>query len=558
MSKKEELPPTYECATASTTNNRKPSDSATTIECGAVIMDDVQKEPQKFMEPVYKFVGIKKQPSTKELGTLILLGTMLLLFMISVTGFFVMWFTQYYDNSYVSKLILANNSAAAKYWVDPPVDTYLKVHIFNYTNIDRYLSGEDAKIKVEDLGPYTYQEHSTKTNVKFNANNTVTYNDHHSYIFLPDKSVGDRFQNVIVPNIPLLSASVSVDKMSFFQKFTASHAINALNLDAFLEVPIDDFIWGYSDKLINVLRNFMPELRPKFGMLMNRNGTSPDTLQIHTGVDDVQKLGVISQFNGMDQLNFWRDDECNRIDGSDGSQFPPYLMEERKPLHVFTQALCRKLPLHFEEEVTILKEIDVWRYRTPMNVFANPDDNPENACYCDASSVKCLPSGIFNGTQCYQAPIYPSFPHFFSGDPVLFEEFEGIEPNAEKHRTFADIHPRLAFPVDGASRIQINIAVHKGQILERKLKQMPDGLMLPVLWIEITSGELSEELRTLLYHSTFSANVIQIILKYGTLLTCVTSFALIVLGFYYLGQMRQEKLQADSKDKSELEELNKD
>lgn len=54
-------------------------------------------------------------------------------------------------------------------------DTFLKVHIFNYTNIKDYLEGKAEKIEIKDLGPLTYKEHTTKVNVVFNDNYTVTF-----------------------------------------------------------------------------------------------------------------------------------------------------------------------------------------------------------------------------------------------------------------------------------------------------------------------------------------------------------------------------------------------
>lgn len=78
---------------------------------------------------------------------------------------------------YFQQLVLKNNSEIAKNWMDPnpKYDTLLKVHIFNYTNIDKYLNGIDEKLKVEDVGPLTYKEHTTKVNVVFNNNFTVTF-----------------------------------------------------------------------------------------------------------------------------------------------------------------------------------------------------------------------------------------------------------------------------------------------------------------------------------------------------------------------------------------------
>jgi len=197
-----------------------------------------------------------------------------------------------------------------------------------------------------------------------------------------------------------------------------------------------------------------------------------DSVQLNTGEDDITKFSVITQFNGMPQLDYWEGEECNRIDGSEPSMFSPHLLQDRSTVNVFLQVLCRKVPLNFEKEVTIYNDIDVLRYRTPMDVFAHPKNNSANACYCHNTEL-CLPSGVINATKCYgDAPIFPSFPHFFTGDPKLYEDFEGIEPDAAVHQTYADIHPRFGFPISGASRVQINIMLDKTPILRSKHRRV--------------------------------------------------------------------------------------
>lgn len=149
------------------------------------------------------------------------------------------------------------------------------------------------------------------------------------------------------------------------------------------------------------------------------------------------------------------------MDGTDGSQFPPYLMDKKHSLQVFIKAFCRKFPLVYHSEVNIFDGIPAWRYKAPKNVFANPDINPENQCYCHIDSGSCSPNGIFNASLCFKAPILTSFPHFLTGDKLLFRDLDGLQPDEDKHLTFADIHPRLAFPIGGASRFQINVQIHK-------------------------------------------------------------------------------------------------
>ncbi|XP_073847782.1 lysosome membrane protein 2 isoform X2 [Musca autumnalis] len=428
--------------------------------------DSSGKKPQSLFEIVYEIIKEKEQ-RTKEMGTLILLGGMALLFIMSLTGLCVMWFTQYYNNKMLENLILSKDSETTKSWIDPnpKFDTLLKVHIFNYTNIKDYLEERADKIKVEDIGPLVYKEHTVKVNVVHNDNYTVTFRDHRTYKFLRDRSSHDENISVVVPNVPFLAASQEIDKIKNpLLRGISMRMVRGAGGHAFYTLKVKDFLWGYKDPILTVKSNFGRGDK-YFGLLKNRKGTSVDSLQINTGEDDIKKFSTITQFNGKPALDFWTDDECNRIDGSDPSMYPPHVVETREPLSVFLQVFCRKVPLIFEKEVTIYDNIDVLRYRTPLNVFGNPQENPNNTCYCQ-NTDRCMPSGVINATRCYDdAPIYPSFPHFFSGDPNIYKDFEGIEPKQELHQTYADVHPRFAFPIGGASRLQINLALHKGELV---------------------------------------------------------------------------------------------
>lgn len=76
--------------------------------------------------------------------------------------------------------------------------------------------------------------------------------------------------------------------------------------------------------------------------------------------------------------------------------------------------------------------------------------------------------------------------------------------------------------------------------LSDKLDRIEEGTILPLIWIEITSGDFTDEIIDNLYISTFGLNAIQYALKYGTLFACIILFALIVGGFYNLTQKRRQ------------------
>lgn len=54
-------------------------------------------------------------------------------------------------------MVLANNSASFELWRKPPVKPLVKIHIFNYTNLEEYEKGVDKKLHVQDIGPYVYE-----------------------------------------------------------------------------------------------------------------------------------------------------------------------------------------------------------------------------------------------------------------------------------------------------------------------------------------------------------------------------------------------------------------
>lgn len=127
------------------------------------------------------------------------------------------------------------------------------------------------------------------------------------------------------------------------------------------------------------------------------------------------------------------------------------------------------------------------RYKFPKNIFASPDVDPENQCFCDLDAGVCAPDGVFNATAClYGFPFFPSFPHFHMADPKLSEPFEGLHPDPVNHVTYLDIHPNLAFPISGSSRMQVNVQLRTSKDIEA-FRDFDDGFLLPVAWLEVVS-----------------------------------------------------------------------
>ncbi|KAG8230496.1 hypothetical protein J437_LFUL013538 [Ladona fulva] len=53
-------------------------------------------------------------------------------------------------------LSLSEGSYAFGLWKKPPVPIYLRVYVFNVTNSDAFLKGEE-RLRLEEIGPYVYR-----------------------------------------------------------------------------------------------------------------------------------------------------------------------------------------------------------------------------------------------------------------------------------------------------------------------------------------------------------------------------------------------------------------
>nr|XP_032525628.1 platelet glycoprotein 4-like [Danaus plexippus plexippus] len=198
------------------------------------------------------------------------------------------------------------------------------------------------------------------------------------------------------------------------------------------------------------------------------------------------------------------------ITSSDGTIFPPSLLNKKTRLFVFNSNMCRRLPFDYLKDVEMEQGIRLMRYVMPSNVFDDPQSNPDNQCYCDVDSGTCPPRGIINVTACSMgAPLVASFPHFYRGDPKLYEDIQGLSPNGELHDSFIDIHPTLGIALNGRSSLQLNIQVKKSSVFGA-LSFLPEGIILPIAWIEMALEELPESLQSLVYHGTFSTAAVQL------------------------------------------------
>lgn len=372
---------------------------------------------------------------------------------------------------------------------------------------------------------------------------------------MPELSNGNREEDlVIVPNIPLLAAIAKAQDLGPLKKFGFETILSTSTPPEFHKKTVDEYLFGYSDSFIRMTPDIHAD---KVGLLANRRGISVDSLTVFTGEDSLDNLGRIYAMNGKTQLDIWSTPECNEITGTDGSQFPPHLMDKEEELLIFIKSFCRPLRMKYDREVTVLNGIPAWRYKSPEGVFASSRTNPDNTCYCDADKDDwCPPDGVFDASKCVDGiPLLLSYPHFLEGDESLLEHFEGLKPNSVKHGSFADIHPRMAFPIGGASRLQMNFRVTSKEIpgffkSYKWYTKFPKNFTLPLFWFEVTSGEIPPEFQKIVFHTTQTANATYLAIQYGSLVGAFVSLLLLLSTtfIYYVRLTRKPTEKIENRD----------
>ncbi|XP_053971469.1 scavenger receptor class B member 1-like [Hylaeus volcanicus] len=447
----------------------------------------------------------------------------------SIVVFVVFWFTNVFRNTILSNLELRNGTTSFLLWQRPPVGLTFNVYVFNYTNLREFERGNASKLRVQEVGPFTYRENLNRVNVELHENGTVTYQEKRSYRWVSGESEN---ATVIVPNVLLMSTLAYSRNLPLPMQLLLTMILSSVSTKPFLKLTVGEYLWGYEDKLFQMAKPFASLKRDlpfdKFGILAFRNAVNEDRITIHTGVGDLGKIGLIERLNGEKVRKIWGNESCDRVYGTDGSMFPPQWIERpESDVYIYAKDVCRAMPLRYEGR-HISSGIPSLRYKVPSDVFTSTRD--ENSCFCpkesdDSTTGKCPPLGTFNVSACnFGAPFILSFPHFHSGDKSLFERIDGLTPREEHRESFIDVHPILAVTIATRMKFQVNLEVRKatGVPFAGNLK---DGSILPLVWIDSGIEELPEAMQEVFYRGHYVVSGVEAGLQWCSLVCAILSCA---------------------------------
>ncbi|XP_012221709.1 scavenger receptor class B member 1-like isoform X2 [Linepithema humile] len=455
-------------------------------------------------------------------------------------------------------LQMAPHSMLFSIWKKPPLDLYLNIYIFNITNSEEFLHGKE-KLKVEQLGPYVYQEFLENDNVTFNDNDTITFIPRRKVVYVPEMSVGDpKKDKVMVPNIAYLGVSSALHNAGFFVNYPFMQLANMMNTKTILNISVYDYLWGYEDSMVSLASKIVPNFITfqKLGLLdrMYDEGENIVTLNLRKDVDMTIEKGrylSIDKYNGSPGLAQWgyvgtegnetkkENNNCNTLQGATEGIIFPSNIDKRAIFRVFRKAFCRALPIMYRKETWAKNGLPGYLYTLTDDFADLPDQNPDNACFC-RKMKSCLKKGLLDVTPCYyNIPAAVSLPHFLRADPSLLENIEGLNPDEEKHESYVILQQVVGVPIFFHSRLQTNLVMHHTKY-NTKIAPFND-MVLPLFWFDMTILTIPTYLLILLKLILQILPIAQTILMYVLGIIGVTTIVLSLMSILWVLNQEQKQ-----------------
>ncbi|XP_045529397.1 lysosome membrane protein 2-like [Pieris brassicae] len=408
------------------------------------------------------------------------------------------------------------------WWSDPPDQVRMRMYVFNVTNHDRFLSGADDKINVEEIGPIVYLEKLLHYNISFNDNGTMTYTAKRFLIYLPEENSINLNSTIIVPNLAVLGIASRIHNENFLIRALFSMMIRTHSAELFAKKTIYQFMWDNQESVLETTKALAHHMVPttNMGVLFSIYTDFTDDVTVKIGPQwGHHNFFKIDQFGQKLQLKGYDLDTCPEtlIGSTEGVMYHQRLSKDDVLLYL-RKSICRAMPLGFDQEV-IIDNVPVYRYNLSEHAF---DRINGTDCY---DSKPSLPNGISDTSKCYDGlPMVASYPHFYTGHPRKDTYVTGLIPDKEKHNSYVLVEPLTGTPFRAVARMQCNIQVQDLSAFSDPNFHKFSNLIIPLSWIEYSQEGLPWYIKYFIYFLVVILPPVTTLLLTGTL----------ILGFYFL------------------------
>jgi len=493
-----------------------------------------------------KVVGLGP-PARRHSMRIINLALLVLCILSGIVGVAYLGFNPLVRSLVLKRLVLSNTSDTFHIWEDPPISPHFKVYFFNLTNPEQVFNGTEKPNLVE-IGPYSYTQKWLKQNVTWNPNGTISYKTRKIFTFSPEKSCAgcvDVLDNITTLNVPAISAYYQNRGLQWYSP--TRHGLNwglGLGYKPWLTRTVHELLWGYDEPLFTAAQTFLPDPPPfdRFGLFLLKNSSKESDLgeySMYTGEGDPYRLANIHSYNGKTELNYWNESQCNKVHGSDGASFNPYI-KKSDTLWFFNDQLCRAMPLVYEKTID-QGGLPGLRFVPREDVFMSSEKYPQNSCF--GGEDRLMGDGVFDVTICqFDAPIVLSWPHFLGAESKFSDAVTGLSPDKEKHGFWFDIQDVTGTTLSAKAKLQVNMLVPKLDIYTDLSKI--NTTLIPICWMDEGIDELGPELIGVLSEAVIQPAEWRQIILYVWLGIFLTLFvlSLVALGRCILNRSKVERM----------------
>ncbi|KAI4455080.1 scavenger receptor class b type-1 sr-b1 [Holotrichia oblita] len=404
-----------------------------------------------------------------------------------------------------------------EWWSYPP-PILLDVFIYNITNKERFLSGEDPKMIVEEVGPILYKEIWTHTDVVFNDNSTMTYLVNRTLEYMEENTI-DLNATLIVPNLATLAVASRLWDASIFTKMTVNALFRILKKEHLIHTTVYNFLYNNTDSFLDALHKTLPNLVPVRNVgivpLMYKDYFDNVTAFIGTAHGN-ELFSLIDRYRNSDNIPGHPDRCKTKITNATEGIIYNQMIRKDSVLKYYRKCICKTTSLYYEGEHTL------YGLKTYKFEMAPSDLNrtypPEEDCFDTKPS---LPNGTADVSKCtfckhyriesetirltrlnntFSAyPVTTSFVYFNHTDDSLNTCAEIKIPNGKTAPpSEAYLEPITGIPLKSSAALQANLNVKPLQGFDKSFKRF-SGQQIPLCYLHYHSDGLPLKVFCLIY-----------------------------------------------------------
>ncbi|KAJ0177532.1 hypothetical protein K1T71_006405 [Dendrolimus kikuchii] len=388
-----------------------------------------------------------------------------------------------------SKLRLVNEGLIHEILRTEYKGLYIEFYVFNVTNGDRFLSGEDQKLQLQEVGPFVYQEYRTNEDIEILPNeNVMRYTPNIRAEFIPEASIGDP-KNITLnlPNFAFLSITATLSTYPFIVRKLYQLIAAQQNAKPIIKQDVYSFLWDYKDPLVTIVNKVVP------GLFYYENIAIADRLydpqmvyRLELGAteeDKFQVKWVNKTLRNKMAGNKPRDASYNNT--YEGMGYPPQLPPDA-PRHFYRHGICKTFELQYIGNTMLCLNTEGQAFNYSRRTF-------ENKKLCDVKGY--CPYGLLDLSDCFMGiPVALSRGHFTDADPALFNRIDGLQPDPVKHENYFLIEPKVGLLISGKTSLQANLVM--GNLKYSPRVHMFTDMVIPLVSARAITPPLPDIIQT--------------------------------------------------------------